>query len=212
MITVTRSAFQVSLNSGRAARTFLRDCIDSIDCNIGFISPTPNPQVAGSMSQGQIMGKQAALIRELLFKMLDCQFSHSIHKLVNFTTCLFCSCRPTSLFIWPTTVWLIVSAKKYASEGLIPVISKDLILAEIFLFYTPFCPQVRDTLVMGSPVLLPALEERMLLLNTLLPERWDTLSPGHSLQLTLVLNSFLEDCQVTQLLGEEIGLDLHDLT
>ncbi|KAL5252247.1 hypothetical protein ACHWQZ_G015137 [Mnemiopsis leidyi] len=97
--------------------------------------------VAGSMSQGQIMGKQAALIRELLFKMLDCQFSHSIHKLV------------------------------------------------------------RDTLVMGSPVLLPALEERMLLLNTLLPERWDALSPGHSLQLTLVLNSFLEDCQVTQLLG-----------
>ena len=65
-----------------------------------------------------------------------------------------------------------------------------------------FFPQVRDTLVMGSPVLLPALEERMLLLNTLLPERWDTLSPGHSLQLTLVLNSFLEDCQVTQLLGE----------
>ena len=66
--------------------------------------------------------------------------------------------------------------------------------------------------MMGSPVLLPALEERMLLLNTLLPERWDALSPGHSLQLTLVLNSFLEDCQVTQLLGEEIGLDLHDLS
>ena len=35
------------------------------------------------MSQGQIMGKQAALIRELLFKMLDCQFPENIHKLVN---------------------------------------------------------------------------------------------------------------------------------
>ena len=46
----------------------------------------------------------------------------------------------------------------------------------------------------------------MLLLNTLLPERWDTLSPGHSLQLTLVLNSFLEDCQVTQLLGDGRGI------
>jgi len=61
---------------------------------------------------------------------------------------------------------------------------------------------VKATLILGANVLLPALEERMLLLNTLLPERWDTLSPGHSLQLTLVLNSFLEDCQVTKLLGK----------
>eukprot|EP00116_Pleurobrachia_bachei_P018809 sb/3479071/ len=54
---------------------------------------------------------------------------------------------------------------------------------------------------MGAAVLLPALEERMELLNTLLPEQWDTLTPGKSLQLTLVLNSFLEDSQVTRLLG-----------
>ena len=36
------------------------------------------------MSQGQIMGKQATLIRELLFKMLDCKLPHNIHEMVGF--------------------------------------------------------------------------------------------------------------------------------
>ena len=41
------------------------------------------PQVAGSMSQVQVMGKHAAPIRELLFKMLDFHLSSDTHQLVG---------------------------------------------------------------------------------------------------------------------------------
>nr|XP_022329995.1 probable E3 ubiquitin-protein ligase HERC1 isoform X2 [Crassostrea virginica] len=63
---------------------------------------------------------------------------------------------------------------------------------------------VSEILKVGAPLLLPPLRERMELLHSLLPQgqgRWDSLSRGKQMQLSLILTSLYDNNHISTLLG-----------
>ncbi|XP_013415684.1 probable E3 ubiquitin-protein ligase HERC1 isoform X1 [Lingula anatina] len=69
---------------------------------------------------------------------------------------------------------------------------------------------VSETLSVGAPLLLPPLRERMELLHSLLPqgpERWNSLTKGQRMQLSIILTSLQDNCHVASLLGFGYAVD-----
>ncbi|XP_069137757.1 probable E3 ubiquitin-protein ligase HERC1 isoform X1 [Argopecten irradians] len=63
---------------------------------------------------------------------------------------------------------------------------------------------VTETLSVGAPLLLPPLRERMELLHSLLPQgqdRWESLSQGQQMQLSIILTSLQDNGHIASLLG-----------